>query len=47
MSEQVEPDTFEPWSHKLKPLTEMMIDMGTSEPVLQKPYPIAMKHFQC
>ena len=28
------------------PLTEMMIDTGTSEPVLQKPYPIAMKHYQ-
>ena len=28
------------------PLTEMMIDTGTSEPVLQKPYPITMKHYQ-
>ena len=28
------------------PLTEMMIDIGTSEPVSQKPYPIAMKHYQ-
>ena len=28
------------------PLTEMMIDTGTSEPVSQKPYPIAMKHYQ-
>ena len=27
-------------------LTEMMIDTGTSEPVSQKPYPIAMKHYQ-
>ena len=26
------------------PLTEMTIDTGTSEPVSQKPYPIAMKH---
>ena len=26
------------------PLTEMIIDTGTSEPVSQKPYPIAMKH---
>ena len=30
----------------MTPLTEMMIDRGTSEPVLQKPYPIAMKHYQ-
>ena len=28
------------------PLTEMMIDTGTSKPVLQRPYPIAMKHYQ-
>ena len=28
------------------PLTEMMIDIGTSEPVLQKPYPITMKCYQ-
>ena len=28
------------------PLTEMMIDTGTSDPVSQKPYPIAMKHYQ-
>ena len=28
------------------PLTEMTIDTGTSEPVLQKSYPIAMKHYQ-
>ena len=28
------------------PLTEMMIDTGTSEPVSQKPYPIVMKHYQ-
>ena len=27
-------------------LTEMTIDTGTSEPVSQKPYPIAMKHYQ-
>ena len=74
MAEQVEPDTFEPPCHKLKPsigakleallkeyasqftqdetsigttpLTEMMIDTGNSEPVLQKPYPITMKHYQ-
>ena len=28
------------------PLTEMTIDTGSSEPVSQKPYPIAMKHYQ-
>ena len=74
MAEQVEPDTFEPPHHKLKPsieakleallkeyvsqfaqdetsigttsLTEIMIDTGTSEPVLQKPYPITMIPYQ-
>ena len=30
----------------ITPLMEMMTDTGTSEPVLQKPYPIAMKHYQ-
>ena len=24
----------------------MMIDIGTSDPISQKPYPIAMKHYQ-
>ena len=28
------------------PLTEMTNDMGTSDPVSQKPYPIAMKKYQ-
>ena len=28
------------------PLTSMMIDTGGSNPVSQKPYPIAMKHYQ-
>ena len=28
------------------PLTEMTIDTGTSEPVTQKPYPIAMKYYK-
>ena len=28
------------------PLTIMTIDTGTSDPVSQKPYPIAMKHYQ-
>ena len=74
MAEQVEPNTFHPPCHKLKPsigsnldallkeyasqfakdetsigmtpLTEMMIDTGTSEPVSQKLYPIAMKNYQ-
>ena len=27
------------------PLMSMTIDMGTADPVLQKPYPIAMKHY--
>ena len=74
MAEQVEPDTFHPPHHKLKPsieskldtllkeytsqfvkdemsigttpVTEMMIDTGSSEPVSQKPYPITMKNYQ-
>ena len=29
------------------PLTNMTKDTGTSDPVSQKPYPIAMKHCQC
>ena len=28
------------------PLTGMTVDTGTSEPISQKPYPIAMKHYQ-
>ena len=28
------------------PLTQMPIDMGDSDPVSQKPYPVAMKHYQ-
>ena len=28
------------------PLTSMMIDTGASDPISQKPYPIAMKHYQ-
>ena len=28
------------------PLTEMMIDTGTSKPVSQKPYPINMNYYQ-
>ena len=27
------------------PLTSMMIDTGTSDPISQKPYPITMKHY--
>ena len=33
-------------SNGTTPLTEMTIYTGTSEPVSQKPYPIAMKHYQ-
>ena len=74
MAEQVQPDTFNPPHHKLKPnietwsdallhkyasqfakdemsigkspLTEMTIYTGNSDPVSQKPYPIAMKNNQ-
>ena len=74
MAEQVQPDTFNPPCHKLRPsiesklnalleeyasqfakdetsigkipLTEMTNDTGTSDPVSQKPYPIAMKNYQ-
>ena len=74
MTEQVQPDTFHPLCHKLRPsiksklnvllkeyasqfakdemsigttpLTEMTIDTDTSDPVSQKPYPIAMKNYQ-
>ena len=28
------------------PLTSMTIDTGTTDPVSQTPYPIAMKHYQ-
>ena len=28
------------------PLTQMSIDMGDSDPISQKPYPVAMKHYQ-
>ena len=28
------------------PLTSMTIDTGTANPVSQKPYPIAMKHYE-
>ena len=33
-------------SISMTPLTKMMIDTGTSEPVLQKPYLITTKHYQ-
>ena len=33
-------------SIRTTPLTEMTIDVGTSKPVSQKPYPIAMKHYK-
>ena len=28
------------------PLTSLTIDAGTSDPISQKPYPIAIKHYQ-
>ena len=50
MSETVAPDTFDPPQHKLSapttPFTSMTIDTGTADPVSQKPYPIAMKHYE-
>ena len=33
-------------SIRTTPLTSMMIDMGNSDPVSQKPYPITTKHYQ-
>ena len=33
-------------SIRTTPLTSMMIDTGISDPVSQKPYRIAMKHYQ-
>ena len=33
-------------SIRTTPLTSMMITMGDSDPISQKPYPIAMKHYQ-
>ena len=33
-------------SIRTTPLTEMTIDTGNSEPISQKPYPIAMKNYQ-
>ena len=33
-------------SIRTTPLTSMMIDTGNSDPVSQKPYPLAMKHYQ-
>ena len=74
VSEQVQPDIFDPPHHKLKagikskldtllkeasqfakdeasigttPLMEMTIDTGDSDPVLQKPYPMVVKNYQC
>ena len=38
-----------PWMRKsigTIPLTKMTIDTGNSDPVSQKPYPIAMKNYQ-
>ena len=33
-------------SIRTTPLTEMTINTGNSDPISQKPYPIAMKHYQ-
>ena len=33
-------------SIRTTPLTEMTIDTGNTEPILHKPYPITMKHYQ-
>ena len=33
-------------SIRTTPLTSMMINIGNSDPVSQKPYPIAMKNYQ-
>ena len=33
-------------SIRTTPLTSMTIDTGVSDPISQKPYPIAMKHYQ-
>ena len=33
-------------SIRTTPLTSMMINTGSSNPVSQKPYPITMKHYQ-
>ena len=38
--------TKDEMSIRTTPLISMMIDTGNSEPVSQKPYPIAMKHYQ-
>ena len=46
MAEQVQLDTFNPPHYTLRSSTEMTTDTGTSNPVSQKPYPIAMKNYQ-
>ena len=38
--------TYDETTIETTPLTEMMIDTRTSEPVSQKPYPIMMKHYK-
>ena len=50
MSETVTSDTFNPPCHDISTsvqntLTSMSIDTGNTDPVSQKPYPIAMKHY--
>ena len=46
LKEYASQSTQDETSIRTTPLTEMTIDIGTSEPVLQKPYPITMKHCQ-
>ena len=45
MAEKVKMDTFKPPLPKVKQIIQIL-DTGTSEPVSQKPYPIAMKHYK-
>ena len=46
MKEYASPFAKDKTSIGTTPFTEMTIGTGTSEPVSQKPYPIAMKNYQ-
>ena len=46
LKEHASPFAKDKASMRTTPLREMTIDTGTSEPVSQKPYPIAMKNYQ-
>ena len=54
MAEQIELDIFDPPHHRLIPgiqskldtLLKETMDTGDSEPLSQKPYPIAIKNYQ-